>query len=197
MLSKADKTRQFIIQRSAPIFNKKGYAGTSMADIQQATGLAKGGIYGNFTGKEEIALEVFEYSYNQLKEALRFKIKQEKTAKAKLFAILDYYRNYTLKPTIDGGCPVLNTGVDADDHIPFLKDRARKALKEMLDSLEYIIQKGIEYKEFRQDISASKEAEIFYALIEGGIMMSKLSDNPKILNRLLDTIKQQIEGWGA
>jgi TetR/AcrR family transcriptional regulator, transcriptional repressor for nem operon len=197
MLSKADKTRQFIIQRSAPIFNKKGYAGTSMADIQQATGLAKGGIYGNFTGKEEIALEVFEYSYNQLKEALRFKIKQEKTAKAKLFAILDYYRNYTLKPTIDGGCPVLNTGVDADDHIPFLKDRARKALKEMLDSLEYIIQKGIEYQEFRKDLSAAKEAEVFYALIEGGIMMSKLSDNPKILNRLLDTIKQQIEGWGA
>jgi hypothetical protein len=40
-----------------------------------------------------------------------------------------------------------------------------------------------------------REAEMIYALIEGGIMMSKLSGNPKILNRLLDSMKQQIEGW--
>jgi TetR/AcrR family transcriptional repressor of nem operon len=195
MLSKADKTRQFIIERSAPIFNKKGYAGTSMADILEATGLAKGGIYGNFGSKDEIALEAFEYSYSQLREALRFKIKQERTSKNKLFAILQYYHNYTLEPAVDGGCPLLNTAIESDDHIPFLKEKAKKALKEMLDGLEHIIQKGIEYKEFRKDIVPVREAEMIYALIEGGIMMSKLSGNPKILNRLLDSMKQQIEGW--
>jgi TetR/AcrR family transcriptional repressor of nem operon len=195
MLSKADKTRQFIIERSAPIFNKKGYAGTSMADILQATGLAKGGIYGNFSSKDEIALEAFEYSYNQLREALRFKIRQEKTSKAKLFAILDYYHNYTLEPAVDGGCPLLNTAIESDDHIPFLKEKAKKALKEMLDGLEHIIQKGIEFKEFGKDLSPVREAEIFFALIEGGIMMSNLSGNPKILNRLIERMKQQIEGW--
>src|SRR5688572_12624978 len=109
MLTKGDKTKQFIIERSAPIFNRKGYAATSMTDILKATGLAKGGIYGNFSSKDEIAIEAFDYSYNQLKESLRFKIRQEKTSSAKLTAILDFYRNYSLKPHIEGGCPLMNT----------------------------------------------------------------------------------------
>lgn len=195
MLSKAEKTRQFIIEKSAPIFNRKGYAATSMADILDATGLAKGGIYGNFTSKDDIAVEAFEYSYGILKQELQAKIRQQKTASAKLIAILDYYRNYSIKPHIEGGCPLQNTAIEADDNIPFLKVRARAALEEMLDSLRKMIQYGIEYKEFRKDIDAGKEAELFFAKIEGGIMMAKLRDNPKTLNHILDEIKEQVISW--
>jgi TetR/AcrR family transcriptional regulator, transcriptional repressor for nem operon len=195
MLSKADKTRQFIIEKSAPIFNKKGYSATTMADILQATGLAKGGIYGNFSSKDEIAAEAFEYAYTRLKEELRFKIKQEKTAPGKLFAILDYYHNYTAKPHIDGGCPLLNTAIDADDNIPFLKKKAKAALDEMVGSLEYIIGKGIDKGEFSNSLQPAHEAEIIFAMIEGAFMMSKLSDDPKVLNRILDLLKQRIDTW--
>lgn len=195
MLTKADRTRQFIIERSAPIFNRKGYAATSMTDILKATGLAKGGIYGNFNSKDEIAVEAFNYSYTRLKEDLRFKIRQQHTATSKLYAILDFYKNYSSRPHVEGGCPLLNTAVDADDNIPFLKAKAREALDEMLDSLRYMIQRGIDNKEFRQDIDAVKEAELFFAKIEGGIMISKLRDNPKTLNRILEEIRTAIAGW--
>ena len=195
MLSKSERTRLFIIEKSAPIFNKKGYSGTSMADILQATGLAKGGIYGNFSSKDEIAVAAFEYAYNHLKEALRFRIKQQKTAAAKLQAILNFYHNYTIRPNIDGGCPLLNTAIDADDNIPFLKEKARQALEEMIGSLQHIIQTGIDKKEFIPELDAGKEAELFFGLIEGAIMMSKVSDNPKILNRILDNLKLQVKSW--
>ena len=195
MLSKADRTRQFIIERSAPIFNTKGYAATSMADILEATGLAKGGIYGNFQSKDEIAEEAFIYSYTKLKDELRFKIRQEKTAVTKLFAILDFYRNYSEKPHIEGGCPLLNTAVDADDNIPFLKEKARAAMEEMLDSLRHVIQQGIDHHEFRLDLDAPKEAELFFAKIEGAIMISKLRDHPRALNRILEDMKTVVEGW--
>jgi TetR/AcrR family transcriptional regulator, transcriptional repressor for nem operon len=195
MLSKGDKTKQFIIEKSAPIFNRKGYAATSMADILQATGLAKGGIYGNFSSKDEIAIESFDYSYNKLKEDLRFKIRQQTTAVGKLTAILDFYRNYSVKPHIEGGCPLLNTAVDADDNIPFLKEKAKAALEEMLDSLRYLIQKGIDNKEFRKDLDAVREAELFFAKIEGAIMISKLRDHPRTLNRILDDMKSELANW--
>jgi TetR/AcrR family transcriptional regulator, transcriptional repressor for nem operon len=192
MLTKGDKTRQFIIEKSAPIFNRKGYAATSMADILKATGLAKGGVYGNFSSKDEIAIEAFDYSYSQLKEQLRFKIRQEKTSTGKLTAILDFYRNYSIKPHIEGGCPLQNTAIDADDNIPFLKEKAKTALEEMLDTLRYLIQSGIDHKEFRKDMDATREAELFFAKIEGAIMMSKLRDNPRTLNRILDEMKEEV-----
>ena len=60
-MTKSEKTRRFIIEQSAVIFNKKGIAGTSITDLMEATKLAKGGIYGNFNSKEEISVEVFDY----------------------------------------------------------------------------------------------------------------------------------------
>ncbi|PBQ31424.1 TetR family transcriptional regulator [Sphingobacteriaceae bacterium] len=193
MLSKADKTKLFIIEKSAPIFNTKGYAATSMSDILEVTGLAKGGIYGNFKNKDEIALEAFDYSFNKLREALRFKIKQEETSAGKLYAILDFYHNYSIDPLVEGGCVLMNTAIDSHNSIPFLKERAKQGLKEMLASLKHIIEKGIEYKEFSKKLNPQNEAELIFATIEGGIMMSQLSDNHTILNKLLDNLKEQIK----
>ena len=38
-MNKAEKTRQFIVEKTAPIFNMKGDAGTSLSDMTEATGL--------------------------------------------------------------------------------------------------------------------------------------------------------------
>lgn len=192
MFSKSDLTRQFIIEKSAPIFNTKGYSATSMNDILQATGLTKGGVYGNFESKDQIAVEAFDLSIGKVKEGIRFKTKTENTALGKLFAIFNFYKNYSILPLTEGGCPLLNTAIESDDNLPFLKVKAQKALNELLGSLENIIQNGIESKEFKEGIDAKKEAALMFSVIQGGLMMSKLSDNPKILNGLLETLKTNV-----
>jgi AcrR family transcriptional regulator len=53
MGTKSELTSEFIIKTVASVFNKKGYSGTSMADITNATGLTKGAIYGNFKDKND------------------------------------------------------------------------------------------------------------------------------------------------
>lgn len=192
MFLKSDLTRQFIIEKSAPIFNTKGYSATSMNDILQATGLTKGGVYGNFESKDQIAVEAFDLSIGKVKEGIRFKTKTENTALGKLFAIFNFYKNYSILPLTEGGCPLLNTAIESDDNLPFLKVKAQKALNELLGSLENIIQNGIESKEFKEGIDAKKEAALMFSVIQGGLMMSKLSDNPKILNGLLETLKTNV-----
>jgi TetR/AcrR family transcriptional regulator, transcriptional repressor for nem operon len=193
MVTKAEKTKEFIIAKAAPLFNKKGYAGTSMSDIMKATGLAKGGLYGNFENKDEIAALAFEYSYNQLKDDIGQKIRAKKTGVDKLLAIFQYYKNYTVSPPIDGGCPLMNTAVDADDAFPFLKKKAKQALQEMLGSLQHILKLGIQEGTFRSDLNVKKEADLIFAQIEGGIMMAKVLDDVTVLNRLLENLKNRME----
>lgn len=193
MLSKSEKTKQFIIERAAPLFNQKGYAGTTMNDIMRVTGLAKGGLYGNFESKDEIAAQAFEYSYNKVKSELLFKIKQQSTSLGKLYAILNFYRNYTVRPVIEGGCPLMNTAVDADDAYPFLKKRAREAIHDLLNGLERILENGRIHKELKADLNARKEAQVIFAQIEGGIMMAKVSDDVKLLNSVLDNLREYID----
>lgn len=61
-MSKGEKTRRYIIQRSAELFNVKGYAGASLSDITEQTGIKRGGIYRYFESKDEIAAEAFDYA---------------------------------------------------------------------------------------------------------------------------------------
>ena len=67
-MSKSENTKAYIIERTAPVFNKKGYTGTSLADLTEATGLTKGALYGNFKNKDEIALAVFDHNAALVKE---------------------------------------------------------------------------------------------------------------------------------
>ena len=192
-MTKGDRTRQLIIEKAAPLFNKNGYAGTSLSAIMKATGLAKGGVYGNFKNKDEIAAMTFEYAYNKIKSAIVMKLCNCTTSYDKLVCILQFYRNYITNPPIEGGCPLLNTSVEADDSFPFLKTRARAAQNEMLQSLVQIFQAGKKNGEFRETMQPQREAENMYALIEGGIVMAKINDNPAILHRILDRIREHID----
>ncbi|MBL7745188.1 MAG: TetR/AcrR family transcriptional regulator [Chitinophagaceae bacterium] len=192
-MTKGERTRQLIIEKAAPLFNKNGYAGTSLSDIMKATGLAKGGVYGNFKNKDEIAALTFEYAYSKIRTAILMKLCNCTGALEKLVCILQFYRNYITHPPIEGGCPLLNTSVEADDSFPFLKTRARAAQNEMLSSLTQIFQEGKKNGELKKDIQPQHEAENMYAMIEGAIVMAKINDNPAILNRILDRIREHIE----
>jgi TetR/AcrR family transcriptional repressor of nem operon len=193
VLSKSEKTKQFIIEKAGPLFNKKGYAGTSMNDIMLATGLAKGGIYGHFESKDEIAAAAFEYCLSKVRADLLLTINRHSSALDRLFSILEFYKNYTLKPPVEGGCPILNTAVDADDAYPFLKKKAKTALNDMLNGLQKIIELGISQQEIKSAINSRNASEMIFAQIEGGIMMAKVSDDVTLLNSVLDNLKIYIE----
>ena len=114
MAKKAERTKNRIIQIASLIFHEKGYANTSMSDILSATGLSKGGIYGNFNSKEEIALEAFKYNTRLLFERGKQLINNNKlTSIEKLYSLLKLHYKSLNDPRLTGRCPVLNTAVEA------------------------------------------------------------------------------------
>jgi len=193
MLTKAERTKQLIIEKAAPLFNKKGYAGTSMHDIMELTGLAKGGIYCNFDSKDDIAAQVFDYAYHKVVSEIRARVKPVESAAGKFNALLDFYRDYTIHPPVEGGCILMNTAIESDDTHPRLREKAQKALADQLFSLHRMIERGVARGEFREALDIRQEAEVFYAQVEGGIMMSKLMGNPEILHGVLDHLQTHIQ----
>src|SRR5579883_470640 len=114
-MSKAEKTRAFIVEKTAPIFNKKGYAGTSLTDMTEATGLTKGSIYGNFENKDEVALAAFDHNLSKVRGIISAEMDKFNTIREKLLVYVDVYENYMHYPFPQGGCPILNTAIEADD----------------------------------------------------------------------------------
>ncbi len=99
---KAERTRQLIIEKTAPLFNKKGFDGTTLSDMEKATGLTKGSLYGNFRDKDEIASEAFQYSMRKVKLLVREKVDAVVTNKEQLEALLDFYAEYVFDPPVAG-----------------------------------------------------------------------------------------------
>ncbi|QEM08606.1 MULTISPECIES: TetR/AcrR family transcriptional regulator [Mucilaginibacter] len=192
-LSKAERTRQFIIERTSPVFNKKGYAGTSLSDLTEATGLTKGSIYGNFKNKEEVAAEVFEYNSGKVRKQIQERIQRATSYHDKLLVYAQVYHSFTRGDFIPGGCPILNTAVDADDTNPLLKDKAAKAVIRWKTGIENLIKGGIEAGELKPDINITETALSMIAMIEGGIMISKVTDSPANLDIVLTSVHSMVD----
>jgi TetR/AcrR family transcriptional repressor of nem operon len=194
---KGERTRQLIIEKTAHIFNTKGYSGTSMNDIMMATGLTKGCIYGNFQNKDEIALSAFDYNYGHVTSLIRIKILERTSAIDKLLVYPETYRNFLRVPFINGGCPILNTSTEADDTHPMLKKRAFAALKLWQTGIEKIIARGIEAKEIKTKINCPEFAIVLTSLIEGAIMQAKLTNRSTELEITMNFLDKMIRDLKA
>ena len=124
-MSKGEQTREMIVARAAPLFNRQGYAGASMADIMRATGLEKGGIYNHFAGKNDLALQAFDYSIGLVRQRFAAALEGKRHAAERLLAVVGVLRDMIEDPPVSGGCPLLNTAVEADDAHPALRARSR------------------------------------------------------------------------
>jgi AcrR family transcriptional regulator len=191
-MTKSEKTRQFIIEQSAAIINKKGVAGTAISDLMEATKLAKGGIYGNFESKEEICVEAFNYLTGKVSAGLDKAVAAKSTAREKLFAILDYY-HHELTSSENGGCPLLNFGIEADDTNPDLRQRVAKAAKRSQQRFQKLIEEGIEKGEFNKKTDAELFATRMFAMIQGALFTSRVSNSKAFMKTIVDVLKKEIE----
>ncbi|HCX23358.1 MAG: TetR family transcriptional regulator [Flammeovirgaceae bacterium] len=188
-----EQTKTLIISKAISIFNKKGYRATSLSDITKATGMTKGAIYGNFDNKDAVAVASFQYATEKILGGLRVQIKAAPTAPLKLKAILSYYDQYIDNPPIEGGCPVINTSVEADDEHPLLRMKVVAMITMIKDSLKQIIHRGIMEGQIRKEIDVDLYANMFYSTIKGAILISRVEGNSRTYDSIRQGLSNQID----
>ncbi|MCX8522423.1 TetR/AcrR family transcriptional regulator [Chryseobacterium formosus] len=188
-MSKAEKTKQFIIEKTATLFNTKGYISTSLSDITEATGLTKGSIYANFENKDQLALEVYKYNSGLLGKSMSKSLGDEfPTTIDKLNAFVNFYRKNWQLVFETGGCPLMNASTEADDKFPTLKKQVTESFKGWIKNITEVIVQGQKKGEIYKDLNPNEFGSLFIMLVEGGILLSKTTGDEKYLNLALDRI---------
>ena len=188
-----EQTKSLIITKAISIFNKKGYRATSLSDITRATGMTKGAIYGNFDNKDAVAVASFQYATEKVLGDLRVHIKAAQTAPLKMKAILNYYMEYIDNPPIEGGCPVINTSVEADDEHPLLRMKVVSMIAMIKDSLKQIIHRGIQENQIRKEVDVDLYANMFYSTIKGAILISRVEGDTRTFDLIRSGLFSQID----
>lgn len=173
-MSKAQETRSHIIERSASLFNQHGYAGSSMSDIMEATGLKKGGIYNHFKSKDELALAAFDFAVEQVGRRYIIAVKNQDGAIAQLRAIVHTFCTSIDEMSLEGGCPLMNTAIDSDDTHPELRNRVQKAMNQWRGLITHVVNQGIKAGEIRSSIQPDAVATILISTLEGAMMLTRL-----------------------
>jgi TetR/AcrR family transcriptional regulator, transcriptional repressor for nem operon len=190
-MTKGEQTRRKIVEAAAPIFNKCGYEGSSLSDLMEATGLKKGGIYRHFSSKEELAAEVFDYTWEAAWNARLLHIDDKAKGIEKLKQLIANFIDH--RSSVAGGCPILNTAIDADDGNPALRARVAKALRSWLSRLQTIVEGAQERGETRPEVDAKAVATLIVASLEGALMISRLQRNDEALRRVQVHLNRYLE----
>jgi TetR/AcrR family transcriptional repressor of nem operon len=190
-MTKGEKTRQRLVAEAAGLFNQRGYEGSSMQDLMQATGLQKGGIYRHFASKEDLAQEAFDYAWRAASQARLQNLDEVPNAVERL---KKFVANFVeVRSTVPGGCPLLNTAVEVDDGNAALRKRALSALKGWQTRLAAMVQEGITRNEITAKTEPQSVATIIIACLEGALMMSRLERSGDALARAQKHLNAYLE----
>jgi TetR/AcrR family transcriptional repressor of nem operon len=190
-MTKGEQTRRKIVEAAAPIFNQRGYEGSSVNDLMEATGLKKGGIYRHFSSKEELAAEAFDYTWEAAWNARLLHVDEKANGIEKLKQLITNFIDY--RSPVAGGCPILNTAIDADDGNPVLRTRAAKALRSWLSRLQVIVEQAQERGDTQPGVDPKLVATLIVASLEGALMMSRLQRNDDALRRVQSHLNRYLE----
>lgn len=190
-MTKAERTKQLIIDKSAPLFNKKGIAGTSLSDILEVTKLAKGSLYVHFENKEAISHAVVDHFVMQKIAYLNSTLNGPGDAKTRLFAYLDVFLNPVTPPFI-GGCPFLNFGMESDDTDQVIRNKVKNVVETAQWYIAKTVKTGISAGEFDSNWNPEAFALKLFSMMQGAVMISRVTEDRSVMNSVSQLIKEEI-----
>ncbi len=113
MATKGSLTKQNIIEKSMQLFSVKGYFNTSIANIAEATGLTKGGLYGHFRNKEDIWHAVYDECARIWKSTVFNGVRDISNPLERIERVIENsLRDYLGAGVFEGGCFLFNMLVE-------------------------------------------------------------------------------------
>jgi TetR/AcrR family transcriptional regulator, transcriptional repressor for nem operon len=194
-MRKGELTRQRIIAQAAPIFNQRGFAGCSMQDLMEATGLEKGGLYRHFSGKEELAAEAFRYAVARAEKLRGEKVDRMHGALSQLRSMVASFVD--TRSDVAGGCAIFNTAIEEDDGNPVLRGLALEALRQWKARLSKLVEQGIRAGEIRKGTIPRRVANVVIATLEGALTMSRLEGTKTALEDSHAALELYLDGIAA
>ena len=191
-MNKGERTKKFIIEQSSSLFNTNGYKSTSIAEIMEATGLKKGGIFYHFESKDDLAKASFSYSLMTLKENYLQAIKSKDRACEQFEAFTTIFMTLLNDDIIVGGCPLMNAAIEADDSNILIEDSIKEGFAGLINIIKDIIEFGKSQNEIDRHVDSEHMAVLILSSFEGALALSRLYKDKRYLDMVIMQINAML-----
>lgn len=173
----AGRPREFdedqVLADALDVFWSRGYASTSLSELVEKTGLAKGSLYKAFGDKRNLFTTALERYLARGVEGLE-ELAADESPKRALRRWLELVVSGATCEGIRRGCLAVNCTVELAPHDTEMRKRLRKQERALERVYARLIGAGIEAGEFRRDLDPEAGARWLTTMVDGLQVRGKL-----------------------
>lgn len=158
-----------IIVIAANLIHRYGYHNIGIKKILDAANIPKGSFYHYFESKEDLAIQVIDFHFNNFTNALDQV--EDSIEGLKIFFNMFFNRSEGMEYV--GGCPLGNLMLELAD----IKESFRSHLLEGTETTERLISKKLDHDNFQHPLGTEMLGRLIFQNFEGALMKAKIEKN--------------------
>ena len=166
---------EVVLEKAAEAFWAHGYEATSVADLEAATGLAKGSLYKAFNGKHDLFMRALDRYLSAGKDRLRTRLKAASTGARGIEEWLHTIAEMATTGSVRRGCFGVNCTVERAPSDPEVRARLVRHERETEALYSLAVQRGVDEGDFREDLDPIEAARYINGVIHGLQVLGKSS----------------------
>jgi AcrR family transcriptional regulator len=165
-------TRQRLIDVARELFWRKGYRGTSVAEILEAADANSGSLYHFFPTKQDLLLAVLEWYAENLETEIVAPARQRTDDPVeRVFAILDGYRRALLVTDLTFGCPIGNLALEFKEPDPEVRELLALNFRQWCEAVEACLDEAAD--RLPEEVDRKALSRFVLTTMEGGVMQAR------------------------
>ncbi len=190
-----ESRRKVILDAAMALFDRQGYASTTIDEVAAAAGISKGSVYNYFESKQDLFTQLFNQAILQDEADVDTLLAGPMPAGRKLCMMLDYwYRGVATDLKIGRLTLEFWATAARDTRNGALAENLHAAYGRWLGRISQIIQEGIARGEVDPTAVPADHATLFLGLLHGLMLHAILGIGSQVNERFLASMKQSVLG---
>jgi TetR/AcrR family transcriptional repressor of nem operon len=186
-------TKTAIMDAAQDLIQRRGANAMSYRDISETVGIRKASIHHHFPAKEDLIEAVVaryaDYVFALMDEI--FASKLDPAAKLRRYAAL--FEATLSDGRHDKGCPFAILGAELSSLGGATAARVRRFYRDSEERLARVLEEGREKRQFRFKGDPKRVAAMFFALLEGAMLIARAEGGPKRLHAVAEQALQLMQ----
>lgn len=186
-------TKDHIVEVASGLISLRGFNNTSVDAVLQASGVKKGSFYYYFKSKEDLGYAIIESHLRRFSDHVLGKaFSNTKNALIELEDFLDIILELHRQRNCSGGCLMGNMAMEMSDIHEGFRRKFQEVFEDWRIRVAGVLQQAKISGQFNDHMDPTRLAQFVIAGVEGGILLSKVKKDIKVLENCFKELKTHI-----
>jgi TetR/AcrR family transcriptional repressor of nem operon len=186
-------TKEHIVEIATRLMHLRGFNNTSVDEVLRESGVGKGNFYYYFKSKEELGYAIIENNLKRFSErVLSNAFENSNDPLTQIDHFLDIILDLHRQRNCLGGCPMGNMAMEMSDIHEGFRRRFQEIFESWREQVAGALHRVQESGRLTDDIDPTRLAQFIIAGVEGGILLTKVKKDIKVLENCFDQLKVHI-----